>query len=75
MHLPDPAKDGETLSFWMEGAANKLFGVSRTDPEHNHDSKPIHGVYKGQVNRIRVCRLDRAAYDLILDLEVLYHLM
>ncbi len=75
LHLPGPVQGGETISLWIEGAANQLFGISRTDPEHNHEFKPLHGVHEGKVNRLRLCRLDRAAYDLILDLDVLTDLM
>jgi alpha-mannosidase len=75
MHLPAPVKGGESLDFWVEGAANQLFGIGRTDPEHNHEFRALHGEYKGELRRLRICRLDRSTYDFLIELELLNNLM
>lgn len=72
-YIFDKCKGGEKLDFWVETAANGLFGVSLLeDPEPDDPAR--HGTYKGIVNAIRLCIFDRTVWSLALDIEVLLSL-
>jgi len=74
LHLGRTAQGGERIDIWCEAAANGLFGVQRTDPEHELSWKPLHGVHRGEVRAMHLHRFDRAVWQLWLDFEVLENL-
>lgn len=65
------AAGGEQVEFWLEAAANGLFGVARTDPERPHTFDALHGVHRGTVRHLHLARMDDAIYHLLHDLEIL----
>ncbi len=63
-------KAGDTVDFWLESAANSLFGVSmNSDPEL--DEPNPYGSYQGKVNLLRLVVFEREVWDLQLDVEIL----
>lgn len=63
------AKGGEKVDFWIEAAANQLFGV-HLDQTHDRTAYPC-GYFVGVLNGARIAVFDRELWALHLDLEVL----
>ncbi len=68
--LTDCAKGGEKLDFWVETAANNLFGLKlQEDPALNCPHP--YGEYEGVAKTLRVGLFNYEGWQLRLDLEVL----
>ncbi len=62
------------MEFWVEAAANGLFGIDRNgDPEL--DTPHPHGSYRAAAEIMRIGRFNRELWHLRLDLEVLLSLL
>ena len=71
--LFESAAGGESVSLWVEAAANGLFGVHKQqDPPLNSPTR--HGNYAGTVNAIRLAVLEPELYHLWIDVFVLFEL-
>ena len=61
-------KPGEPLEFWIESAANKLFGLvlesGQLNPQHPY------GYFIGTLNAAKIAVFRREVWDLFLDLDI-----
>ncbi|MFZ9034512.1 MAG: alpha-mannosidase [Francisellaceae bacterium] len=71
-----PLDDNSTgfRSFWLEGAANGLFGIDR-DEDPALDDMARHGHYAPKINHAELIVVCDETLDLYYDFDVLYHLM
>ena len=72
--LFDQASGGESVSLWVDAAANGLFGV-QLEQDPPRDSPTRHGHHEGVVQRMRLVVWNEALWQLSLDIEVLLDLM
>lgn len=72
--VANPVRGGETVSLWVEAAANHLSGVNQEyDPPRNRPDR--FGGFPATVKKIRLCRFDRESWHLALDFEVCLQLL
>ena len=71
-HFLDKARGGEKVDFWVDAACNGLFGVNMPqDPAWEEDPSKRDGHHEGRIAALSICRFDRDAWGLWLDIEVL----
>ena len=64
----------QTLTLWVEAAANSLFGVF-TDPDVKEESPKKHGWFDAKVEKMRLGIFDVELWNLYLDVRVLMGLL
>ena len=64
----------QTLTLWVEAAANSLFGVF-TDPDVKEESPKKHGWFDAKVEKMRLGIFDVELWNLYLDARVLMGLL
>ena len=72
--LPYEVAAGQKLEFWVEAAANSLFGMEMNGEPSLHTLYP-YGDYKGVANKLRIGLFNRELWHLRLDFEVLLDLV
>ncbi len=72
--LFSPCAGGEKVDFYVEAAANQLFGIERHGDPKSSDLK-IHGHYDAVFKHGKLCVFDTAVWSLWLDFRVLRSLM
>ena len=67
-------KAGEKLNYWLEGAANGLFGILLPD---FHELKPAkkHGTFAPAMQRMELAVFNREAWKLMIDVTVMESMM
>ena len=75
MPLFSSAAGGEQVELWMEGAANQLFGITPPSPELPLDDPKRFGQLIGTITHLRLACIDRVAWSLRLDMDVLIDLL
>ena len=65
---------GTKLNYWIEGAANGLFGVILPD---GRDLKPLHkhGDFAPKIQRMELSVFDREVWELMIDMTVMESMM
>jgi alpha-mannosidase len=74
IHLLPAAQGGETVDLWLEAVGSGLLGISRTDPEFQHQFIHLHGQHEAKLVHLHLAVLDQEVYDLLLELEILHDL-
>lgn len=70
-----PARGGERIDLWVEGAANQLFGVDMNiDPHPTRNPSP-RGEYKAVVKYLRMARFNEELWHLRFEFAALLSLM
>lgn len=65
---------GETVSCWVEAAANGLFGINKPLPYEKDPVKP-HGSFSPTVRYMQLCVFDREMWGFLHDIQALYSLL
>ena len=71
--LPRPLASGEKVEFWIEAAANSLFGMEMNEEPSLSTIYP-YGNYKGIAETMRLGLFNRELWHLRLDVEILLDL-
>lgn len=67
-------KAGDKIEYWVEAAANGLFGVAQPSAYDENPAKP-YGSYTAVVRALRLCVFDRQLWAFMLDMKCLNDLM
>ena len=67
-------KAGEKLDFWLEGAANGLYGCPLTRPQEPGLLVATEGCGTRSIRHLRLCVFDRELWSMFLDIRTLYHI-
>ena len=65
---------GTRLEYWIEGAANGLFGINQPAATDRNPAKP-QGSYTATISQLSLCVFDRELYGMLFDFRVLDELL
>ncbi len=70
----EPAKGGEALELWCEGAANDIFGLRLSDRPALDEVNP-HGTFDARASVLRLCVWNEAMWQLYLDINFISNML
>ena len=77
MILIDECQGGEKIDYWLDAAANSLFGIARQANPHREECAPedLHGKHTSSVIRMDIAQFDKVVHELFVDLEIIIDLV